>query len=136
MRRRWLWVLALLLREGASLAPGGARARPRAASARFASRSDMGPRPKRPKLKESFIDREERKAAKKWSNMEEKRKTTAARFRSRLREERADSPVTPQGRMVRSATDRTIRTFDHQNSDRNSVTIQEILLEFIGNSEI
>ena len=74
--RRWLWLLALLLREGASLAPGGARGRHGGLSARFASsRSDMGPRPKRPKLKESFIDREERKAAKKWSNMEEKRKT-------------------------------------------------------------
>ena len=36
---------------------------------------------------------------------------------------------------VRSASDRTIRTFEHQNSDRNSVTIQEILSEFIGNSE-
>ena len=34
------------------------------------------------------------------------------------------------------ASDRTIRTFEHQNSDRNSVTIQEILSEFIRNSEI
>ena len=37
---------------------------------------------------------------------------------------------------IRWAGDRTNRTFEHQNSDRNSVTIQEILSEFIGNSEI
>ena len=37
---------------------------------------------------------------------------------------------------VRSARDRINRTFERQNSERNSITIQEILSEFIRNSEI
>ena len=64
------------------------------------------------------------------------RRAAGARLHRGAREVITDLLRGPKLKSSGVASDRTIRTFEHQNSDRNSVTIQESLSEFIRNSEI